>query len=51
MPFDIRTATEAEMIARAEWLEKFPAHGRLYRAELLAEAAALRALAATKRAA
>ena len=43
-PFDLRTATRADMIERAEYLEKFPARGR-YRADLHAEASALRALA------
>jgi hypothetical protein len=48
MLFDLRTATDAEMIDRAEYLEAFPARGR-YRAYLHAEAAALRQLAGRAR--
>jgi hypothetical protein len=48
MPFDIRTATVAELLERATYLEGFPARGR-YRSYLHAEAKALRALAAARR--
>lgn len=44
MPFNIRTATVAQLVERADYLENFPAHGR-YRDDLHAEARALRKLA------
>ena len=48
--FDIRTATAAQMLERADYLANFPAMNRGYRADLHAEAAALRKLAAQKQA-
>lgn len=47
MPFDLRTATIAELLERASYLENFPAHGR-YRDDLHAEANNLRLLAAQR---
>jgi hypothetical protein len=44
MPFDIRTATAAQLVERATYLENFPASGR-YRDDLHVEAKALRELA------
>ena len=44
MPFDLRTATASDLLARADYLETFPATAG-YRRHLDAEAAALRALA------
>jgi hypothetical protein len=44
MPFNVRTATAAELIERADYLENFPAGGR-YRDYLHAEASALRRMA------
>lgn len=48
MSFDIRKATIAELLERADYLENFPARGR-YRDDLHAEANALRLLAETRR--
>jgi hypothetical protein len=50
MPFNISTATVAELIERAAYLENFPAGSVGYRDYLHAEATALRKLAAERRA-
>lgn len=47
MPFDLRTATVAEILERAAYLENFPARGR-YRDDLHTEANNLRLLAAQR---